>query len=88
MHEKPIEEGALLKGVSDEWRDNAVMALLLFEKPMLPWSVDEIENEMREPAFTTDSIGRLVRAGLLHRSGNYVWPTRTACYAAEIEIGT
>jgi hypothetical protein len=88
MHEKPSEEGALLKGVSDQTRDNGVIALLWFEKPTLPWSIDEIEREMREPAFTTDSINRLVRIGLLHRSGDYVWLTRTACYAAEIEIGT
>jgi hypothetical protein len=88
MHEKPIEEGALIKGVSDEGRDSSVMGMLLFEKPTLPWTVAEVESEMREPLYTTDSISRLVRAGLLHRSGEYVWPTRTACYAAEIEIGT
>jgi hypothetical protein len=88
MHPQPIEEGALLKGVSDDGRDNAILGVILFEQPSFPWTVDEVESEMREPLHTTDSIDRLVRMGLLHRSGEYVWPTRAARYAAEIEIGT
>jgi hypothetical protein len=88
MHPQSSEDGAPRTGMSDQTRDNGVIALLWFEKPTLPWSVDEIEREMREPAFTTDSINRLVRIGLLHRSGDYVWLTRTACYASEIQIGT
>ncbi len=41
MQDQRIEGGALLKGVSDETRDSAVIALMLFEKPAFPWSVDE-----------------------------------------------
>lgn len=35
----------------------------------------------------TDSVQRLIRAGLLHRSGSFVWPTRAALHAAKLDIG-
>lgn len=78
-HESPVER--------DAGSDASVMACLLCEEWAYPWTVDEIAREMQKPLAVTDSVGRLVRAGLLHHRGEFVWPTRTARYAARLDIG-
>jgi hypothetical protein len=53
-----------------------------------PWSVEEIGRELRSQIEAVDAVARLTDAGLVHRHGDFVFPTRTARRAAEIEIGT
>jgi hypothetical protein len=53
-----------------------------------PWSVQEITREMDDEIEATDAVRRLTDSGLVHRLGKFVFPTRTARRAAEIEIGT
>ncbi|MGN6371523.1 MAG: hypothetical protein ACTHM1_00810 [Solirubrobacteraceae bacterium] len=73
--------------VSDEDRDKCVLGLLIDESPW-PWTVQELGCELETNRGAEDSVDRLSRAGLLHRLGPFVFPTRAARRAEEIEAGT
>jgi hypothetical protein len=64
-----------------------VLNLVLSEHPW-PWRIDEIARELDNEADAEDAVCRLTASGLLHRVGEFVFPTRTASRAAEIEVGT
>jgi hypothetical protein len=86
MQHQPIRGLDSLDPCTDEeQQDSAVIALVLREA--WPWSVEEIGREIRNPSDAIDSVRRLTDSGLLHRIGDFVFPTRTARRAAEIEIG-
>lgn len=53
-----------------------------------PWTVDEIGRELDDPGLAEDGVKRLIGAGLLHRHGAFVWPTRAARCAVELRAGT
>lgn len=67
--------------------DNVVLGLL-FNDRSWPWSVEEVARELGRPAEAEDAIGRLTGSGLIHRHGDFVFPTRAARRGAEVEIGT
>jgi hypothetical protein len=67
--------------------DRGVLNLVLSEHPW-PWRIDEIARELDNEANAEDAVCRLTASGLLHRVGEFVFPTRTASRAAEIEVGT
>lgn len=67
--------------------DNTVIALLL-EGESWPWSVHELAREIGHTNDTFDSIRRLTGHGLLHQHDEFVFPTRAARRAAEIEIAS
>jgi hypothetical protein len=67
----------------DRRADRAIVLFLLDPKIQRPWSRDEIEREMGENV--TDSIRRLHGAGLVHLHGDFIWATRAALVADEIE---
>jgi hypothetical protein len=69
----------------EEQRDSVVISLMFHDD--WPWSVAEIGREIRNPSEAIDSVRRLTESGLLHRIGDFVFPTRTARRAADIEIG-
>jgi hypothetical protein len=71
---------------SEEQRENDVMGCLLIGQAW-PWSVDEIAREIGDRIEAVDAINRLERTGLVHRLGKFVFPTRTARRASELEIG-
>ena len=54
----------------------------------MPWTVEEVGRELAGPNDVIDGVGRLARAGLVHRFGEFVFPTRAARRAGEIEVGT
>jgi hypothetical protein len=68
--------------------DNTILSLMLNDCPSWPWSIEEIGRELANPIKARDAIRRLTEHGLVHRIGDFVFPTRTARRAAEIEIGT
>jgi hypothetical protein len=71
-------------GFSDTDHDRAVLHLLLGDSSL--WNVEEIIREVSgKPLDTRDAITRLDSAGLVHRLGEFVFPTRTARRADELE---
>jgi hypothetical protein len=88
MHDKRIPEQHPEHRLSDEARENGLLNRMLVESPSYPWSVDEIARELQDPLGAEDSIRSLVEAGLAHRSGGFVWPSRAARRAAELRVGT
>lgn len=53
-----------------------------------PAGVEEIARELDDRDEAIETVRRLTDSGLAHRIGEFVFPTRTARRAAEIEIGT
>jgi hypothetical protein len=74
--------------IPDEARENGLLNRMLVESPSYPWSVDEIARELQDTLGAEDSIQSLNEAGLVHRLGDFVWPSKAARRAAELRIGT
>lgn len=72
--------------VSEENRDLCVLNLLLCDSPW-PWTVDEIVCELDTRIGAVDAVGRLSGMGLVHRFGEFVFPTRAARRADELGAG-
>jgi hypothetical protein len=68
--------------VSDEDRDECVLGLVIDSG--WPWTVDEIACELRSPLGAADAVSRLSGAGLVHRIGAFVLPTRAARHFDQI----
>jgi hypothetical protein len=64
--------------------DSAILSLLINEGSHRPWSVDEIEREVRRDP--TDSLGRLHGGGLIHRLESFVWAARPAVILDELDV--
>ena len=64
---------------ADEARiDHAILCVLLYQGTQWPWAVEEVAREVGDPLATTDGLARLYGAGLIHRLGGFVFPTRAA----------
>jgi hypothetical protein len=72
--------------VSDERHDNSVLMMLL--ACPCPWSLGEIARETQNAVRAEDSVRRLTETGLVHRLDGFVFPTRAARRAAELQVGT
>lgn len=68
--------------------DSTVLSLMLEDASSWPWSVEELGRELASHDAARNAVARLAEHGLVHRLGNFVWPTRTARRAAELEIST
>jgi hypothetical protein len=65
--------------------DQAILNLLLFEPGLALWAIDEIVREIGSRIAVHDSLGRLQRAGLIHRlDGGFVFASRAAVRAAAL----
>ncbi len=87
MHDQRIPDEPPRRHLPEEKADLAVLSFIINEA-VSPWSVDEIARQLGDQTDATDAIRRLTECGLLHRLGDFVFPTRTARRAAEIEVGT
>jgi hypothetical protein len=67
--------------------DNTVLDFMLVG-PSWPWSVEEIVRELGNKVDAEDAVARLIGTGLAHRLGEFIFPTRTARRACELQIGT
>lgn len=72
--------------VSDEDRDGLVLGLMLGESSSYPWTREELARTIGDHIGAFDAVGRLEAAGLLHRLGEFVFPTVAARRADEIEL--
>lgn len=69
-----------------EWErhiDGVILGLLLGRGNQRPWAVEEVEREIGPDAV--DSLARLYGASLIHRLEGFVWATRAALVADELE---
>jgi hypothetical protein len=71
--------------VSEDQRDNTILNIMLCG-PSYPWTVDELVREVQD-SEAADAVARLAEAGLVHRFGEFVFPTRTARRADELQVG-
>lgn len=85
-HQRIPGEGSEVR-LSEEQIDNAVLDFMLCE-PSWPWSLEEVARELGSQPNAADAVRRLTSAGLLHRLDNFVFPTRTARRANELQIGS
>jgi hypothetical protein len=71
---------------ADEWADGEVMRSLMDAYPAL-MTAEEVRRDLREPQapLVTDAINRLDSAGLIHRFGDFIYPTRAAYLAGRLE---
>jgi hypothetical protein len=87
MPDQGIQDEDSQDRVSDERIDNAVLNCMLVGQSW-PWSVQELAHELGSETRAVDAVSRLQRTGLVHRSGEFVFPTRAACRASEMQIGS
>jgi predicted transcriptional regulator len=78
MHRQPTQE----PGERMDLADQDLLATLTSDDSHRPWSMDELARE--RGADAGESVARLARAGLVHRSGDFVWATRAAVRAREL----
>jgi hypothetical protein len=67
-----------------------VMQALLGGGHPWPWSVRELalelEDQLHDELLVPDAVVALQAAGLIHRIGAFVWPTRAAARMHEIDV--
>jgi hypothetical protein len=71
--------------LSEEEIDNTVISFLL-DGDAWPWSREEIARELGDKADAEDAVARLAGAGLVHRIGDFAFPTRSLRRASELRI--
>lgn len=64
--------------------DGVILEALLDCDAQRPWSVDEVARLLNDPVDASDGLGRLARAGLVHRLDGFVFASRAALRADEI----
>lgn len=84
MQENPIPADACRK--SEETTEATIMALLLSADSRWPWAADELVRELGDSIATIDAINRLHATGLVHRCGEFVFPSRAAERADQLAL--
>ncbi|MGA7705246.1 MAG: hypothetical protein WB998_10170 [Solirubrobacteraceae bacterium] len=69
----------------DQRSDKAVLANLFQDH--CPWTIEEIGRELEDQDDAVDSVARLAADGLVHRFGEFVFPTRAARRSDELHEG-
>jgi hypothetical protein len=87
MQSQRIQDREVSVAATDDQRDKAVLTLIS-GGPGYPWTIQEIARELQAPLAAEDAIRRLTETGLVHRFEDFVFPTRTARRASELEVGT
>lgn len=64
----------------------AIYCLLIDTGHPWPWSAHEVELEIGNPDEVATGLARLRGLGLIHRHGEFVWPTRTALAAEALTL--
>ena len=65
--------------------ENVVLHLMLDENTPGLWSTDELARAHGDPVATADALAGLHAMGLVHRHREFVWPSRAAVRAVQIE---
>lgn len=85
MQDEPIDEGAALPGDEELERlllsmhlEHVVLHLMLDPKSVPIWTVRELGLALRSDVFAEESVRVLAASGLVHRLGEFVFPTQAA----------
>ncbi|MGH2903241.1 MAG: hypothetical protein ACRDK7_06625 [Solirubrobacteraceae bacterium] len=70
---------------SEEQTDCAVLGMLIYDSSCQLWSLEEIVRMHGNRVNAIDAINRLVATGLVHRIGEFVFPTLAARRSEELE---
>jgi len=73
--------------LSEDEIDNTVVGFLL-DQPWWPWTLEEIARELGDKPDAEDAIARLTGAGLVHRLGDFAFPTRSLRRASKLRLDT
>jgi hypothetical protein len=85
MQEKRIEDQERKKEVSPKDRDKTLMGVVLSDPG--PWSFEELVREFDGDHLGVESsLFELVANGLIHRFGDFYFPTRAARRVEEIGL--
>jgi hypothetical protein len=87
MPSERIQDPALDVAAREDHCDKTVLTLML-DGASYPWTIQEIARELQAPLDAADAVRRLTETGLVHRFEDFVFPTRTARRAEELEVGT
>lgn len=66
-------------------RERTVLHLLIQDP--FPWMIEELGRELGDETSTSDAVAALAGAGLVHRFGEFVIPTRSARRSDELYEG-
>jgi hypothetical protein len=65
--------------------EKAVLILLLEDR--FPWTVEELTRELNDRTDAVDAVASLAGDGLVHRLGDFVFPTRALRRSDELYEG-
>jgi hypothetical protein len=85
MQEQRISDEGRGTRLSEDEIDNTVIGFLL-DKPWWPWSLEEIARELGDRPDAEDAVTRLTGAGLVHRLGDFAFPTRSLRRASKLRL--
>jgi predicted transcriptional regulator len=80
----PVSAADLAVALNRE--EAAVLDLLMAEQGPGLWSVDELARALGDRLQAVDGLRRLESYGLVHRLGDFVFPSRAAVRAEQIRI--
>lgn len=86
MQEQRIPGAGCDPATVERQTDHEVLALM-FHDTSWPWSLDELARELGTQGEVDDAVRRLVGVGLVHHHGAFVFPTRAARRAYELQLG-
>jgi hypothetical protein len=66
--------------------ESTILCLLLNRTNQRPWAVEELIREIGRSDDTTDAVASLHGSGLIHRCGDFVFPTRAAVRLDQIDL--
>lgn len=81
-------QGGGERPIDEERDDRAVLRLMLCDGSGFAWSIEEIARSIGDPVDAVDALRRLEAAGLVHRFGDFVFPTLAARRADELSGGS
>lgn len=73
--------------LSDRECEREVLSMMLAHETHSVWSVDEIARAFADRGSATDTLRRLYEAGLVHRIGEFAFPTLAARTADDLSSG-
>jgi hypothetical protein len=79
MHDQPTPS----PGERMDRADHDLLSALTSDESHRPWSVQEIARYAEEDPGA--ALARLAREGLIHRLGDFVWASRPAVRAQELQ---